>query len=84
MKIKEDLVYNKTTGKIIGFTSLGNISDILSEMEAKCQDNRVQHPPVAKYILVLMVRGIFVKLNFPYAHFATRGIFGRLFVNLKL
>ena len=76
MKIKEDLVYNKTTGKIIGFTSLGNISDILLEMEVKCQDNHVQHPPVAKYILVLMVRGIFVKLNFPYAHFATCGITG--------
>ena len=42
MKIKEDLVYNKTTGKSIGFTSLGNISDILSKMEAKCQDNHVQ------------------------------------------
>ena len=35
MKIKEDLVYNKTTGKIIGFTSLGNISDIFVGNESK-------------------------------------------------
>ena len=35
-----------------------------------------KHPPVAKYILVLTVRGIFVKINFSYAHFATCGITG--------
>jgi hypothetical protein len=30
-------------------------------------------PLLAKYILVLMVRGILFKLEFPYSHFATRG-----------
>lgn len=37
MKIKQDLVYDKHTGQIIGFTSLGNINDMLSEMEQSCE-----------------------------------------------
>ncbi len=32
----------------------------------------MDHPPLAKHLLVLMVRGIFFKLDFPYAHFATQ------------
>ena len=33
-----------------------------------------EHPPVASHVLVLMVQGIFFKLQFPYAHFGTEGI----------
>ena len=33
-------------------------------------------PPIGKYILVFMVHGIFFHLQFPFAHFATRGIAG--------
>lgn len=32
--------------------------------------------PVAKQMLVLMVRGIFFQMNFPYAQFTTKGITG--------
>ena len=53
MRVKENLVYGKFNGSVIGF---------------KC------HFPLATQLLVLMVRGIFFKLQFPYAHFATRGI----------
>ena len=67
MKIKEGLVFNKHSGKIIGFTSLGDINDELSRIQNDDQ------PQVAKHVLVLMVRGILFKLNFPYAHFGTRG-----------
>ena len=74
MKIKEDLVYDKKSGHIVGFTSLGDIGDILSELEQKCKKDRSATPPVAQYILVIMVRGIFFKLDFPYAHFGTRGV----------
>ena len=74
MKIKEDLVFDKHSGHIIGFTHLGDINDILSKMEAACEEDGSKHPPVSKNILVLMVRGIFFKLEFPYAHFATRSV----------
>lgn len=70
MKIKEDLVYDKYSGHIIGFTSLGDVNDILSSMEQRCEAE-FQHPPLSKHILVLMIRGIFFKLEFPYAHFGT-------------
>ena len=69
MKIKEGLVYNKFSGKIIGFTQLGDVNDSLLrlEQEGEC-------PSVSKYCLALMVRGIFCNLEFPYAHFRTVGV----------
>ena len=69
MKIKEGLVYNKYTGHIIGFTHLGDINDDLMKLE-----NDSDHPPIAKQVLALMVRGLLFKLEFPYAHFSTNGI----------
>lgn len=68
MKVKEGLVYNKHTGEIVGFTSLGNVNDDLLRLEQEGE-----HPLVAKYVLALMVRGIMFRLNFPYAHFVSRG-----------
>ena len=75
MKIKEDLVYDKNTSQIIGFTQLGDMNDTLARVESikECTDDEsVKHPPVADHIMVLLVRGLFFKLNFPYAHFPTR------------
>ena len=69
MKIKESLVYNKYNGEIIGFTHLGDINDELQKLEQQ----HIDHPPVAKHILALIVRGLLFKLEFPYAHFATVG-----------
>ena len=69
MKIKEGLVYNKYSGEIIGFTHLGDINDELTKLE---QDT--DHPPIATHVLTFMVRGLLFKLEFPYTHFATRGI----------
>ena len=62
MKVKEDIVYDKTTGNI-GFCNLGNINDQLLHYE-RGEDI---HPPVAKQILAVMVRGLFFNL----AHFST-------------
>ena len=70
MKIKENLIYDKFSGEIIGFTQLGEINNELLKLEQNCKSD-MDHPPVAKHLLVLMVRGIFFKLDFPYAHFAT-------------
>lgn len=32
------------------------------------------HPPVAKQILAVMIRGLFFKLEFSFTHFPTEGI----------
>lgn len=71
MKVKEGLVFNKHTGEIVGFTSLGDINDNLLQLEQEGE-----RPEVAKQLLTLMVRGLMFKLNFPYAHFASRGATG--------
>ena len=39
MKIKENLVYNKYSGEVIGFTNLGNINDELLCLERECNDD---------------------------------------------
>ncbi len=77
MKVKEDLVYNKGTGKIIGFCNLGSINDELLRFEQQL-DADSYHPPVAKHILAVMVHGIFFKCEFPLAHFATEAISANL------
>ena len=41
MKIKEGLVYNKHTGEIVGFTSLGDINDNLLQLEQESEQPKV-------------------------------------------
>ena len=74
MKVKENLVYNKHTGEVVGFINLGGINNDLLRMEDVCLQDQDCQPTVASHLLVLLVRGIFIKLNFPYAHFATDGV----------
>ena len=73
MKVKENLVYDKFTGAVIGFVSLGSINDELLQLERQCRDE-VTQAPIATHLLAILVRGIFFRLQFPYAHFSTRGI----------
>ena len=70
MKVKEDIVYDKFTGNVIGFCNLGTISDELLQLE----NTTDIHPPVAKQILAIMIRGVFFKFDFPLAHFSTEGV----------
>ena len=55
-----DLVYDKHTGALLGFTNLGDINSHL---------NRFGQSALAKTMLVIMVRGLFTKLQYPYAQF---------------
>jgi len=76
MKIREDLVFDKTTGEITGFVDYGQQS--LDQRFATLKEECMKHQPlkqktVATHMLTIMVRGIFFKLNFPFAHFATTG-----------
>ena len=71
MKIKESLVYDKIGAKVIGFVDLGSVNNQLLEFEQSCNN-----PPIATHMLVLMVRGIFIHLQYPYAHFPTTKLSG--------
>jgi len=75
--IKTDLVYDKHQGSLIGFVDLGNTNNKLLEFENGLGEEKNQ-PQLASSMLVLMVRGIFQKLNFPYAQFACNNLSGDL------
>ena len=55
-------------------TDLGDVNNEILNLERQSSE----HPPVAKHLLALMVRGIFFKLDFPYAHFASETATGDL------
>ena len=71
MYIREDLVYNKHIGKVIGFTDLGNINNHLLSFERSVNEGEV-----TKSILAIMVKGLFTVLKFPYIQFPCTNISG--------
>lgn len=81
MHVKEDLVFSKHTGSLIGFTNLGNINDLLTEYERLLDSDQESSPPLAKSMLVFFVRGLFTNFQFPYAQFACKSLSGDLLFN---
>ena len=63
IKVKEGLIYDKFSGSIIGFTDLGDTTKYIDELERSMDEPN----DVASSMLVFMIRGLFIKLNFPYA-----------------
>ena len=57
MHVREDLVYDKHKGELIGFTNLGDINDHLDAYE-KALSGDQEPPSLAKSVLVFMVRGL--------------------------
>lgn len=68
VKIKEDLVYNKHSGEMIGFVNVTDINHHLSAFEQQCHSEVLSHS-FATHMLVFMVRGLFSTLEFPYVQF---------------
>ena len=84
MHIREDLVCDKNTGKkclfithhnllhigeLIGFTSLGDISDQLQSVINSANDSAFPPKLLSNSMMTLMVKGLFNRLEFPYAYF---------------
>ena len=65
------LVYDKNECRIIGFIDLGPVNNAFASFERTLDESGSRTAPIAKQILVFMVRGIFMKLKFPYAQFPT-------------
>ena len=72
MKVQSGLVYGVRSGKIVGFTDVGDISNEISTFERHCRG--VKEPQEATHVLVFMVRGLFSSLHAPVAYYATSGI----------
>ena len=72
MHIREDLVFDKHSGKLVGFVNLGDVNNHMLRFEESLQsDKNVLPLPLAKCMLVFLVRGLFTRLQFPYAQFPT-------------
>ena len=78
MYIREDLVYEKHSGTLIGFVNLGEINNHLLAFERSLDQDSGVSGSLAKTVLTFMVRGIFTSLKYPYAHFFCSSITGDL------
>lgn len=72
MKVREGLVFDISTGNIIGYTDTGNINDRLKKFEAQLNGKSESHD-VATHMLAVCIRGIFINLDYPLGQFSTTG-----------
>jgi hypothetical protein len=68
VKIKSNLVYNKTTGELVGYVSLDKVADELQNLEQLSGGDK----QLAEHMLVTMVRGITTGLRYPLSAYATK------------
>ena len=74
--VKEELALDNTLkGCLIEFVNLGEINNQLLEFETALSQDK-SNPTLASSMLVLMVRGLFQKLNYPYVQFACSNLSG--------
>eukprot|EP00731_Ephydatia_muelleri_P013889 Em0007g1199a len=76
MSIHEDLVYDKHSGELIGYTNLGDINNHLLAFEKSLSDPGP--PEIANSMLMFMVQGLFIPLQFPYCQFPCCSVTGDL------
>ena len=82
MKIREDLLFDKTTGMITGFVDFGqqSLDQRFVALKEECTKNKpLSERTVATHMLTLMVRGIFfqIKLSFcPICYYRLVCCFG--------
>ena len=68
VKLKEDLVYDKHSGEMIGFINVGDVNNCLAAFQRESVSDS-QKPQLATHMLVFMVCGIVSNLKFAYAQF---------------
>ena len=66
MKVMSNLVLDKVTGELIGFTDLGDVELNFGALEKVDE--------IATHALAFLVRGVCTELKFCLAHFATTGV----------
>ena len=60
----------KSIGTLTGYLDLGEVNNLRMAAEEKFKDpSSNMQRPLAKHMLIFMVRGLFTSLKFPYAQF---------------
>ena len=67
--IEEGLVYDKWSGALIGYADLGEATNLLDEAEDQAIQDKNHLRPLAKCMLVFMIKGLLTSLEFPYVQF---------------
>ena len=62
LKVREDIVFDKHSGDVVGLVHLGEFNNTLANFEAGFQEGKI---PVATHVLGLIVRGLVTSLKFP-------------------
>ena len=75
MHVKEGLDFDKHSGDLIGFTDLGDVNNHIMKLQRASNPSQTIEP-LAKSLLVLMVRGLFSGFTFPYAQFSCSSLTG--------
>ena len=78
MHVKEDLVYDKYSGALIGFVNLGQTNQHLLQFQKAIEGDNTESEELAKTMFTFMVRGLFTRLEFPYAQFPCADVSGEL------
>ena len=68
IKIKEGIVFNKSTSDIVGFTEFVDINNSIQILQNDLI-NGTTNNNIATKVFVIMIRGLTTKINFPYATF---------------
>ena len=66
MKIQSDLVFNRNTGKLVGFTDLGEPDINIGTLK--------DFDDLASHVLVFYLRGIACDLKYSFSYFATKDL----------
>ena len=64
---REDLIYDRETGTLIGYTDLGEVNNHLQAFERSVSGDLKE---CRESILSFMVKGLFTPFKFPYVHFS--------------
>ena len=76
MKIKSGLVFNKHTGKLVGFVDLGSVNH---EIELLANGGSEPERALADQVFVFMARAVFEpSLSLPIAHYFSHKLKGKL------
>lgn len=79
MHVKQELVYDKSTGELVGFVNLGDLNTHLLALEKSMSSSPNESSEVlVSTVMAFMVKGLFSCLEFPYAHFPCRNLTGDL------
>ena len=74
IKIKSGLAYKRSSGKLIGFTEMGDLNEEVARFRHSCDESRdADERDFATYVNVFMVRGLCSSLCYPFGYHAGLG-----------